>query len=210
MWLNSARNCVLFLEGHRKAAPTSPFPWLRWPKSKLSVRAWTVSEEGTEVLKKKKTNKSSSSTGLQYPACILTKGEAMWTVLGTQPVGFNMWMTFSLHLCPWELPPSLSGAWVMAGLCHSPAAPRAGFTPQQEHGATTFVPALLQSKRSLHDQMETMRLSGETAWKPSRQRGLMLYPECCLAEFPFMSLMDNQSPRLVPQGSGYAQKIAKP
>lgn len=73
--------------------------------------------------KKRKWNPLHQQASSKYPACVLTIGEAMWTVLGTQPVAFNMWMTSSLRLSPCELPPSLSAAWVTVGLRHSCSSP---------------------------------------------------------------------------------------
>jgi len=55
-------------------------------------------------------------------------------------------------------------------------------------------------------------LSGleEGEWLENQAQCFILYPECSLAKFPPASLLDNQSPILVPQGPGYSQKIARP
>lgn len=204
IWLNSARNRVV----SRKAEEGS---------SHLTIVLATVTKEQT-------VSKSLNCQWRRHWGPLKKKENEILFInrppVSTQPASSQKERLCELYLehspwvstCGWHLayayphgsfhlPSVLPESWLASV---TPAAPHAGFTPLQEHGATTLVPALLQSKRSLHEQMQTMHLSGETAWKPSRQHVLMLYPECCLAEFPSMSLMDNWRPRRVPQGSGFA------
>lgn len=110
----------------------------------------------------------------------------------------------------------------------TPAAPHIGFATLQEKGATAlsiYLPALLQIKGSLHDRTEalhvlpvpegspntdtSMSFSGLEEGEWLENQCLILYPECYLAEFPSVSLVDNQSPILVPQGPGICTEDCK-